>query len=156
MRVFRLNDQHPLTGWHMLAIVLAFFGVIIAHAVTGIPYVVVTVATSLSGFDPRLELAARSLGASIGETIRRVVVPNILPGILSGGVFAFVHSWDELVLILFIAGRRVFPLSRRMWDGIRENLDPTMAAVGSLLILLTAATLIVIAIRKRDAPPEPL
>jgi len=116
-------------------------GVVIAHGVTGIPYVVITVSTALAAFDPRLEQAARGMGASLVQTLRWVILPRIAPGILSGAIFAFIHSWDELVLVLFIASREVFTLPRRIWDGINENLDPAMAAVAVLLILFTSLLL---------------
>jgi putative spermidine/putrescine transport system permease protein len=116
-------------------------GVVVAHAVTGLPYVVVTVSVALSGLDARLEVAARSLGADAWQVIGRVLLPLLRPAILSGGLFAFVHSWDELVLVLFIAGRRVFTLPRRMWDGINDKLDPTLAAVAVLLVLISAGLL---------------
>ena len=74
-------------------------GVVLAHSVTGLPYVVLTVSASLSNLDPRLEQAARGLGASLGQTLRYVIVPNIVPGVLSGAIFAFIHSWDELVVV---------------------------------------------------------
>lgn len=138
--------------WIELGLVNTYTGVIIAHAVTGVPYVVITVSTALSGFDPRLEQAALGLGATLGQTLRLVVIPNILPGIVSGSIFAFIHSWDELVIVLFIAGRSVFTLPRRMWDGINEHLDPTMAAVASILIVLTIVLLgLDAAIRARRA-----
>ncbi|MBR0652254.1 ABC transporter permease [Roseomonas terrae] len=114
-----------------------FLGVVIAHGVTGIPYVVITVSTALATFDPRLEQAARGMGASLSQTLRWVILPRIAPGIFSGAIFAFIHSWDELVMVLFIASRDVFTLPRRIWDGINENLDPAMAAVAVLLILFT-------------------
>lgn len=114
-----------------------FLGVVIAHGVTGIPYVVVTVSTALASFDPRLEQAARGMGASLSQTLRWVILPRIAPGVFSGAIFAFIHSWDELVIVLFIASRDVFTLPRRIWDGINENLDPAMAAVAVLLILFT-------------------
>ncbi|HEY0295866.1 MAG TPA: ABC transporter permease [Bordetella sp.] len=125
--------------WSDLGWINTYTGIIVAHSVTGIPYVIVTVSTALAGLDPRLEQAARNLGAGIGQTLRHVILPNIRPGIVSGLVFAFIHSWDELVIVLFIAGRTVFTLPRKMWDGINEALDPTMAAVASVLILLTLA-----------------
>lgn len=128
--------------WIDLKLLDTYTGVIIAHAVTAIPYVVITVSTSLAGFDRRLEQAARSLGATIPQTLRRVILPSVLPGVLSGGIFAFVHSWDELVIVLFIASRAVFTLPRRMWDGINEHLDPTMAAVAVVLIAVSTALLL--------------
>ena len=111
-----------------------FLGVTLAHGVTGIPYVVITVSTALAAFDPRLEQAARGMGAGLGQTLRWVILPRIAPGIMSGAIFAFIHSWDELVMVLFIASREVFTLPRKIWDGINENLDPSMAAVAVLLI----------------------
>jgi putative spermidine/putrescine transport system permease protein len=119
-----------------------FLGVAIAHGVTGIPYVVITVATALAAFDPRLEQAARGMGASLGQTLRWVILPRIAPGIVSGAIFAFIHSWDELVIVLFIASRDVFTLPRRIWDGINENLDPTMAAVAVLMVIFTVLLLV--------------
>ncbi|NKE47816.1 ABC transporter permease [Roseomonas frigidaquae] len=129
-----------------------FMGVAIAHGVTGIPYVVITVSTALAAFDPRLEQAARGMGASLMQTLRWVILPRITPGILSGGIFAFIHSWDELVIVLFIASRDVFTLPRRIWDGINENLDPAMAAVAVLLVVFTTALLLLdLALRRRRA-----
>ncbi|MBN9451320.1 MAG: ABC transporter permease [Bosea sp.] len=127
--------------WIDLRLLDSYTGLIIAHIVTGLPYVVITVSTALAGFDPRLEQASLSLGASIGQTLRLVIIPNIKPGVISGAIFAFIHSWDELVLALFIAGRAVFTLPRRMWDGINESLDPTMAAVAAVLIAITVSLL---------------
>ena len=125
-------------------------GVALAHGVTGIPYVVITVSTALAAFDPRLEQAARGMGASLSQTLRWVILPRIMPGILSGAIFAFIHSWDELVIVLFIASRDVFTLPRRIWDGINENLDPAMAAVAVLLIVFTVLLLLLdLALRRR-------
>jgi len=129
-----------------------FLGVVIAHGVTGIPYVVITVSTALAGFDPRLEQAARGMGASLSQTLRWVILPRIMPGIVSGAIFAFIHSWDELVMVLFIASRDVFTLPRRIWDGINENLDPAMAAVAVLLIVFTLLLLVVDMALRRRAP----
>jgi putative spermidine/putrescine transport system permease protein len=117
------------------------FGVVLAHTVTGLPYVVLTVSASLSNLDPRLEQAARGLGASLGQTLRYVIVPNIVPGVLSGAIFAFIHSWDELVVVIFIGGRALFTLPRRMWDGINDNLDPVIAVVATGMILFTLLVL---------------
>ena len=129
-----------------------FLGVVIAHGVTGVPYVVITVSTALAAFDPRLEQAARGMGASLSQTLRWVILPRIAPGIFSGGIFAFIHSWDELVMVLFIASRDVFTLPRRIWDGINENVDPAIAAVAMILILFTLLLLMLdqLVRRRRD------
>jgi putative spermidine/putrescine transport system permease protein len=128
--------------WIDLKLLDTYTGIILAHGVTGIPYVVVIVSTALAGFDLRLEQASRSLGAGMAETLRRVILPVIRPAVISGAIFAFIHSWDELVIVLFIASRAVFTLPRRIWDGINDHLDPTMAAVASVLIVLTAGLLL--------------
>lgn len=132
--IYRLYVQLDLVGTGL--------GVVLAHAVTGLPYVVLTVSASLSNLDPRLEQAARGLGASVGQTLRRVIVPNIVPGVLSGAIFAFIHSWDELIVVLFIGGRALFTLPRRMWDGINDNLDPVIAVVATAMLLFTLLVLV--------------
>lgn len=119
----------------------SYVGVIGAHAVMGLPYVVIAVSASLANFDPRLEQAARNLGATTRQTVIRVIVPNILPGVISGAIFAFVHSWDELVVVLFIASRAIHTLPRMMWDGINENLDPRIAVVATAMVIFTGALL---------------
>ena len=135
-----------------LGLLDSFLGVVIAHGVTGIPYVVITVSTALAAFDSRLEQAARGLGASLVQTLSWVILPRIAPGIASGAIFAFIHSWDELVIVLFIASRDVFTLPRRIWDGINENLDPAMAAVAVLLVIFTLVLLLAdLALRRRRA-----
>lgn len=116
-----------------------YLGMIVAHTILAVPYVVITVSASLSNFDLRLEQAARNLGASLGQTLRLVILPSIVPGMLSGAVFAFITSWDELVVTLFITSRGIFTLPRRIWDGIREHVDPTIAAAATSLLLLTLA-----------------
>jgi putative spermidine/putrescine transport system permease protein len=137
--------------WSDLRLLSTYTGVIIAHAVTGIPYVVIIVSAGLSNFDLRLEQAARGLGATISQSLRLVLLPNIMPAVASGAIFAFIHSWDELLIVLFIAGRAILTLPRRIWDGIQEALDPTMAAVAVLLVLLTIILLgLDLTLRKRQ------
>lgn len=128
--------------WVALDIFDTYLGVILAHTITGIPYVVVTVATSLATFDQKLEQAARSLGASALMTIRLVILPGIMPGVLSGAVFAFVHSFDELVVVLFITSRDIRTLPKRIWDGLQDRIDPTVASVSVILIAITLALLL--------------
>jgi putative spermidine/putrescine transport system permease protein len=127
-------------------------GVVLAHAVSSLPFVVLTVSASLAGLDRRLEQAARNLGASMLQTIRMVIIPSIMPGILSGAIFAFIHSWDELVIVIFIGGRALFTLPRRIWDGVNDNLDPTIAAVATFMIGVTLLLLLLeLALRERRA-----
>lgn len=135
-----------------LGLLDTFLGVTLAHGVTGIPYVVVTVSTALASFDPRLEQAARGMGASLSQTLRWVILPRIMPGVVSGAIFAFIHSWDELLVVLFIASRNIYTLPRRIWNGINENLDPTMASVAVMLIVFTVLLLFLdMALRRKRA-----
>ncbi|MDZ4736835.1 MAG: ABC transporter permease [Rhodospirillaceae bacterium] len=135
-----------------LGLLDTMLGVILAHTVLAVPYVVITVSTSLAGFDLKLEQAARNLGASMRQTIRYVILPNIMPGVLSGAVFAFILSWDEIVVTLFISKLNVFTLPRRMWDGIREQADPTIAACATTLILITFAAILTYLVLQRRGP----
>ncbi|MGF1526943.1 MAG: ABC transporter permease [Candidatus Competibacterales bacterium] len=128
-------------AWVALGLYDSFPGVILAHTILGTPFVLITVSTQLAGLDPRLERASRSLGAGIWTTTWAIVLPNIKAGVLSGAIFAFIISWDEVVVTLFISSRNVYTLPRKMWDGIRENVDPTVAAVASLLIAFTLVLL---------------
>ncbi len=139
-------------AWVEFGLFNTYQGLIIAHAMKGIPYVVICVSASLANFDVRLEQAALNLGASIGQAIRWIVLPSIIPGILAGAGFAFVTSWDELVVNLFITSRRVVTLPRKIWNSIQDNIDPAVAAAATLLILLTLAGIIVhLAIMRRAA-----
>ena len=134
-----------------LGLLGTYAGVILAHGVTGIPYVAILVSAALADFDARLDQAARSLGASIAQSMILVLLPILRPAIASGAIFAFIHSWDELLLVLFIGGRAMFTLPRRMWDGIQDTLDPTMAAVAVILLAITCLMLALdLALRRRD------
>ena len=127
--------------WVDLGLLDSYAGMIVAHAILAAPVVLITVSASLANFDPRLEQASRNLGAGVGTTVRRVVLPSIRPGILAGAVFAFILSWDEIVVALFITRFRISTLPRRMWDGIRENTDPTVAAAAVVLTMVTIAVI---------------
>lgn len=116
---------------------------ILAHTVLAIPYVVVVVSAALERTDPSLEQAAWTLGAGRIAAFRRVTFPLIKPAVIVAALFAFLASFDELVIAIFISGTRATTLPKRMWDGIREEIDPTTAAVAALLILLSVALLFV-------------
>ena len=120
-----------------LGLIDTYVGLILAHSVLAAPLVLITVSTSLAGFDPRLEQASRNLGASGWTTMWRVILPSIRPGVLAGAIFAFIASWDEIVVTLFLSKFSVYTLPRRMWNGIRENTDPTVAAAAVVLIAIT-------------------
>jgi putative spermidine/putrescine transport system permease protein len=114
-----------------------YFGVIIAHTVIAIPFVVVNVIAALQGIDRRLENAAASLGASPAVVLRCVTLPLAMPGIVSGAVFAFATSLDEVVLTLFVAGPNQRTVARQMFSTIRENISPAIAAAAFLFIVGT-------------------
>lgn len=120
-----------------LGLIDTFVGVILAHTILASPYVLITVAASLATLDVRQEQASRSLGASLGQTIRHVILPQAKPGLVTGAVFAFLISWDEIVVTLFVASRTVYTLPRKMWDGIQERVDPTIAAAATVLFAIT-------------------
>ena len=128
--------------WIPLHLIDTYPGLILAHSILALPMVLITVSASLANFDLRLEQASRSLGAPMAVTIRRVILPSIRPGILAGAVFAFILSWDEIVVALFISKFSVFTLPRRLWNGMRENTDPTVAAAAVILIATTLTAML--------------
>ena len=140
--------------WVPMGLIDSYLGIILAHAILAIPMVVITVSAALANFDLRLEQASRSLGASLPTTLRRVILPAIRPGILAGAVFAFILSWDEIVVTLFISKFDVFTLPRRLWNGMRENTDPTVAAAAVVLICITLVFLVGFAILSRKRGEE--
>ena len=115
----------------------SYLGLILVHAALGAPFVVTTVLATLQSFNHNLVKASLSLGASPLETFFRVTLPVIAPGVISGALFAFATSFDEVVVTLFLAGPEQVTLPRQMFTGIRENISPTIAAVATLLILFT-------------------
>lgn len=120
-----------------------------AHAVLGLPAVVVVVSATLKGFDESFEHAAMSLGANRWQTFRHVTFPLIRPGVLTGALFAFLASFDDLILALFLGGERAVTLPRRLWSGLRFEINPTIAAVSVILILLSLLILILIEVARR-------
>jgi putative spermidine/putrescine transport system permease protein len=117
-------------------------GLIIAHTVLTIPYVVATVSAALQVVDRRLEDAALTLGAPPWATFRRITLPLIMPAVLSGLLFAMVISFDELVVSLFISTPIVRPVTVQMWSNIRGEVDPTIAAIAMLLFLFSLGALL--------------
>jgi putative spermidine/putrescine transport system permease protein len=131
-------------------------GLIVAHAVLTVPYVVATVSGTLIMVDKRLEQAALTLGTSPWNTFRRVTLPLILPAVLSGLVFAMVVSFDELVVSLFISTPAVRPVTVEMWSNVRGAVDPTIAAVATVLFTVSLAALLGEVITRRfRSRPEP-
>ena len=124
-------------------------GLIMAHTALGIPFVIITVTATLMGFDHDLIRASASLGASPVTTFRRVVMPLILPGVISGALFALVTSFDEIVVVLFLSGFEQRTIPRQMWVGIREQISPTILAVATILIAVAVALLTTVELLRR-------
>ena len=127
-------------------------GLILAHTALGIPFVVITVTATLSGFDRNLTRAAASLGAGPLYAFRRVQLPLIAPGVISGALFAFATSFDEVVVVLFMAGIEQRTIPRQMWAGIREQISPAILAVATFLVVFATILLATVAwLRRRGA-----
>jgi putative spermidine/putrescine transport system permease protein len=126
-----------------------FFGVVLAHAALGIPFVIITVTATLVGFDRSLTRAAANMGADPVTTFFRVQMPLILPGVISGGLFAFITSFDEVVVVLFVgsAGQKTLPW--QMFTGLREQISPTILAVATILVVISIALLTVVELLRR-------
>lgn len=121
-----------------------FWGVVLAHAILGIPFVIITVTATLVGFDKSLTRAAANLGAGPVRTFFKVQLPLILPGVISGGLFAFITSFDEVVTVIFVGSAAQKTLPWQMFIGLREQISPTILAVATLMVglsILLLATL---------------
>ena len=132
-----------------LGLTNGYSGLILAHTTLAAPFVVVTVLATLSGFDRTLIRAAESLGASPVTTFRRVTLPLILPGVLSGAVFAFAASFDEVVVALLMAGPGQRTLPRQMFAGINDNISLTIAAAATMLIAISLVLMIAVGLLRR-------
>ena len=132
-----------------LGLAYTYPGLIIAHAVLGTPFVVITVTASLTDLDPSNVRASLSLGASPVTTFRRVTVPLIAPGVITGGLFAFFTSVDEVVVVLFMSAQDQITIPRLMWGGIRQEITLTILAVATIMILLSMGLLLTVELLRR-------
>ncbi|MEV6864994.1 ABC transporter permease [Streptosporangium subroseum] len=126
-------------------------GLVLAHTVLSLPLVIVSVTNSLHSFDRTLELAAQSLGAGPFYTFFRVTLPLIAPGMVAGALFAFINSWDEIVVALFVTDPVVRTLPVMIFNQLRSGVDPTVAAAATLLIAVTVLLLGVALLARRQA-----
>jgi len=130
-------------------------GIILAHTALGVPFVVITMTATLSGFDNNLIRASASLGADPVTTFFRVTLPLVAPGMISGALFAFAASFDEVVTVLFLGGPEQRTIPRQMWSGIREQISPTILAVATLLIVFSTLLLLTVEMLRRwNAPTK--
>jgi len=126
-----------------------YIGVVLAHAVLGIPFVIITVTATLIGFDKSLTQAAANMGAGPVRTFFKIQMPLILPGVISGGLFAFITSFDEVVVVLFVgsAGQKTLPW--QMFIGMREQISPTILAVATLMVAISIVLLTTLEMLRR-------
>ncbi len=126
-----------------------FAGVVLAHAALGIPFVIITVTATLSSFDESLTRAAANMGADPVTTFFKVQMPLILPGVISGGLFAFITSFDEVIVVLLVgsAGQKTLPW--QMFIGLREQISPTILAVATILVTISILLLTTIEMLRR-------
>lgn len=126
-----------------------YTGLILAHAVLGIPFVIITVTATLVGFDQSLVRAAQSMGANPTTTFFKVQMPLILPGVISGALFAFITSFDEVVVVIQMAAAEQRTIPRQMFSGIREQISPTILAVATVLVTISIALLATLELLRR-------
>ena len=146
---FFYSNPCSIIGTECGRLTSTYLGVILAHTTLGIPFVIITVTATLSGFDQSLIRASASLGASPSRTFFKVVMPLILPGVVSGALFAFVTSFDEVVAVLFIAGPDQQTIPRQMWNGIREAISPAILAVATILVVISICLLATVELLRR-------
>ena len=124
-------------------------GIILSHIILGTPFVVITVTATLTGFDHSVTRAAASLGSNPVNTFMKITLPLIMPGVISGALFAFVTSFDEVVVVLFLAGLENTTIPIQMWVGLREQLSPTIMAVATCLIVMSTLILVTAELLRR-------
>ena len=146
---FFYSNPCSIIGTECGRLTSTYLGVILAHTTLGIPFVIITVTATLSGFDQSLIRASANLGASPSRTFFKVIMPLILPGVISGALFAFVTSFDEVVAVLFIAGPDQQTIPRQMWNGIREAISPAILAVATILVVISIALLATVELLRR-------
>ena len=117
-------------------------GIVLSHIILGTPFVVITVTATLTGFDHSVTRAAASLGSNPVNTFMKITLPLIMPGVISGALFAFVTSFDEVVVVLFLAGLENTTIPIQMWVGLREQLSPAIMAVATCLIVMSTLILV--------------
>jgi putative spermidine/putrescine transport system permease protein len=144
----KLSQVNDLIGYD------TWLGIALAHVVMIVPFAVVLILVALSQVDRRIDLAARGLGASVAQRAFRVILPNIRFGIVTAALLSFVLSWEEIGVTLFVSSVNAITLPRIMWMGLRDNIDPAIAAISVLLILTTLSVLLTRAVIQRRPSRE--
>ena len=135
--------------YSQLGLTHTFTGLILAHTALGTPFVVITVTATLTGFDTNLIRASQSLGADTLRTFFKVIMPLILPGVISGALFAFITSFDEVVVVLFIGSIEQVTIPKQMWAGLRQETSPVILSMATCLVLLSIALLTTVELLRR-------
>ncbi|WP_375256145.1 ABC transporter permease [Yoonia sp.] len=141
------NWLEATLGWNQSFV--GYVKVILAHAVLGVPFVIITVTATLVGFDNSLTRAAANMGANPVTTFFRVQMPLILPGVISGGLFAFITSFDEVVVVLFVGSAQQQTLPWQMFTGLREQISPTILAAATVLVTFSILLLTTVELLRR-------
>ena len=132
-----------------LGLVGTYTGLILAHTALGTPFVVITVTATLTGFDTNLIRASQSLGGDQIRTFFKVIMPLILPGVISGALFAFITSFDEVVVVLFLGSVEQVTIPRQMWAGIRQEISPVILCMATCLVILSIFLLTTVELLRR-------
>ena len=132
-----------------LGLTHSYTGLILAHTALGTPFVVITVTATLTGFDNNLIRASQSLGADTMRTFFKVIMPLILPGIISGALFAFITSFDEVVIVMFMASLDQLTIPKQMWAGIRQEISPVILCMATCLVVLSIFLLTTVELLRR-------
>ena len=130
-------------------LVYTFTGIIMAHVALSTPFVVITVTATLVGFDTNMTRAAQSLGAKPIRTFFKVIMPLILPGVISGALFAFITSFDEVVIVMFMASLDQLTIPKQMWAGIRQEISPVILCMATCLVALSIFLLTTVELLRR-------
>ena len=130
-------------------LVYTFTGIILAHVALSTPFVVITVTATLVGFDTNMTRAAQSLGARPIRTFFKVIMPLILPGVISGALFAFITSFDEVVVVMFMASLDQLTIPKQMWAGIRQEISPVILCMATRLVALSIFLLTTVELLRR-------
>ena len=130
-------------------LVYTFTGIIMAHVALATPFVVITVTATLVGFDMNMVKASQSLGAKPTRTFFKVIMPLILPGVISGALFAFITSFDEIVIVMFMASLDQVTIPRQMWSGIRQEISPVILCMATCLVVLSIFLLTTVELLRR-------
>ena len=130
-------------------LVYTFTGIILAHVALSTPFVVITVTATLVGFDTNMTRASQSLGAPPIRTFFKVIMPLILPGVISGALFAFITSFDEVVIVMFMASLDQLTIPKQMWAGIRQEISPVILCMATCLVALSIFLLTTVELLRR-------